>query len=353
MSDRYSLDLRVLSGRNPVKRSPEDGALRAIMDTVKSELNEVIDTANIVNNARRLTTCETDELEKFGELLNLPRGNTESMEDYRARLLTEFRNIPEGITEQSLYDAVFAITDPDEPEIIEWKDYAWLWPGAYTPERGYFGKIAVGASSATLPTNSKVGCRFQCGDDASVQRIYVYLEPDVPGTRTAHCAIYADNAGAPAAKVADAGNTATVVTPGWYLFEFDAANLSAGGYYWLAVCVTGGSWKIYYDAGSVNQAAWNSDTPPPDDPFGAVGAYNAYDMSIYAEYIVRHPDYEWTRFFNDSQSRFHVSVVVDSPLNSNQLDDIEENVIAVKGAHILVWIAQSRPDNHELLREIL
>lgn len=353
MSERYSLGLRVLSGRNPVKRSPEDSILRAVMNTVKTELNDVVDTANIVNNAKRLTTCDTDELGKFGELLDLPRGNTESMEDYRTRLLTEFRNIPEGITEQSLYDAVLAITDPDEPVIVEWRDYPWLWPPDYIPESGYFGNSNIGGSSATIPTNSKVGCRFQCPTDAAVRRIYAYLEPDVPGARTAHCAIYADNAGAPSVKVADAAGTATVTTPGWYMFEFDATALDGDAYYWLAVCVTGGSWKVYYHGGEANQAAQNSDTPPPDDPFGEVSSYNPYDISIYAEYVSRNPDYEWDRFFNGSQTRFHVSVVVDSPLNSNQLDDIEENVTAVKGAHILVWIVQSRPDNHELLREIL
>jgi len=354
MADRFSPNFNVLTGRQPVKRSPSGSKFRELAGVVKTELDDLIAAMNIVYNAKRLTTCDVEFLPKFGVRQGLPGNGGETDEDYRDRLLLDFRNVPEGINVQSIYDAIFAVTDPDVPVIYQWYQYRWEWPDSYEePELLYFGNNSVGASSTTIGTNTKVACRFQITDPGALGSIKAYLEAVGGGDRTAHCAIYDDNAGVPNDKVADAQATVTVNDAGWYEFSFDSEALTEDDYYWLTINVTGGSWNIYYDTGSANQAAYNTDTPPPADPFGAVAGYNAFDMSIFAVYVERHPDFEGKNWCNSIQTRFTLSAALIYDPGSSGLDTIEANVIQVKPAHIMVRIVQVRPEGYDLLREIL
>lgn len=352
MPDRYDLDFKILTSRQPIKRSPSGSILRAVAKVVKDELGEVVTAINRVNDARLINTSDSSLLDKHGVKLDLERYVGEFDVDYRQRLLAGFRDIPDGLTREALIDAVTPVIVPHE--VIEWWRHRWEWPGPIMTAQGYFGLETIGASALSIVTDSKVACKFTVANHACIHKLWAYLEADGAGTRSAYAAIYADVAGTPTTRLGLATNNPVVVDDaGWYEFDFGDVVIDAGTDYWLAIGATGGSWKIYYDAGGVNQGAWNADAPPPNDPFGAVGSWNNNRCSFYAGYVIGNPEYVWNKWFNSYQTRWIVSVVVSSALTEGQLDTIETNVVAVKPAHVVVWIVRDQTTYHELLREIL
>jgi hypothetical protein len=202
MASRYAPQFRILTLREPFKRSPVGSVLRMLAGAVLTALNDLVSYVNFADRSMTITDCDGEVLDKYGELLNLARNADEGEDDetYRNRLLTDFRNLPEGLTYQDLYDAVFSVIAPEEPEIIEWYAYDHYWPDE------------------------------------------------------------------------------------------------------------------------------NDDT--------------------------RDPGFVWDKYLQEDYDRFTVSVVTVQPLSPPTLDEIEENVVNVKGAHVLVWIVQLRPEGYELLREI-
>jgi len=348
MPPRYNFNFKVLTARYPFLKSAAGSNLLKIIGVIRTVLQAVTSSINDTYDARFINTAIGSDLDKHGITLDLSRNPGESDIDYKARLLTEFRDIPEGLTVASLKNAVNQVLGSD-PAVDEYFRSIWEWPDESPPTYSHFGNTSVGASSILRLTNQKVGCKFYLSADETMdlRTITAYLEADGDGTRTAHCAIYADNAGAPAAKIADADHTVTVGEAGWYTFSFTDVQLNENNDFWLAINVTGGSWRYYYDAGSSNQTATIDDTPPPDDPFGTP-TYDDRSVSIYASYHY----FEWAIMFNSIDSRFYVAAVVSSTPTENELDQIEQNVVNEKPSHIIVRIVQEMPSNYSLLREI-
>jgi hypothetical protein len=317
-------------------------AIRQSLQEFTARLNEVYDSLFI-------QTATGDTLDRHGVTIGLQRNPGEHDDDYRARLLTEFRDIPQGLTIASLKNAVDQVMG-GSCEIDEYYDDQWLWPNVSArPDYQVFGKTTIGSLSQIVATDKIVACRFELSCDINVyfRKISAYLEAEGSGKRTAHCAIYADDSGAPGDKIADAEHTVTFDKASWYDFEFITVDLLSNKHYWLAIDVTGGSWKYYYDAGVSNQAAEADDAPPPDDPF-PTPSYNNREISIAGYYHY----YNWGKALDNIMARYIVAVIIANEPTENQLNQIEANVIAEKPAHIIVRIVREISGIYHLYREI-
>lgn len=344
------MNFKILTGRYPVLKSAVGSNLRKLIGVVKTSLDNTITSIGDAYNANFIQLASGGDLDMHGETLGLKRNPGEADSDYKTRLLTEFQDIPTGLTVASLKNAVDQVMGPGT-EVDEYYKSIWDWPDLWIPSYSSFGLTSIGFNAGSHSTNVKVGCRFQITSDGAVEYIKAYLGLTGGGTRTAYCAIYSDNAGAPDAKIADADGTQTIDSAAWYQFNFTNVQLTKDDYYWLVINVTGGDWTFYYDAGGTNQAAYNSDTPPPDDPFGTPTYFNrAY--SIYTSYMIVDSSYSWEKFFNPIDNRYYVAAIVSSEPTENELDQIEANVTAEKPSHIIVRIVELRPSFYELFREI-
>lgn len=349
MSPRYNFDFKILSGRNPFLRASPGSKLLKLIGVIKAVLQTVVTAINNAYDARFISTASGGDLDKHGVTLDLPRSGGESDDDYRGRLLTEFQDIPVGLTVQSIKNAVDQVMGPGT-EIDEYYKSIWSWPDCTPPDFSYFGNSTIGSDYKTRLADEKIGCRFQIPNDGGLLYIKAYLEPETP-TAKAYCAVYSDNAGAPGAKLADADDNITIDSAGWYTFNFTKKNLTKDNFYWLAINITEGDWHYYYDTGDTNQSAYNADTPPPDDPFGTPN-YLSDLVSIFAYYMLVDADYSWEKPFNSFGNRRYAAAIVSSQPTENELDQIEQNVIAKKPAHITIRIVEEQVGYYELYREI-
>lgn len=348
MSPRFNFDFKILSGRNPFLRASPSSKLLKLIGVIKGVLQTFVTAINNAYDARFISTASGGDLDKHGVTLNLPRNGGELDDDYRNRLLTEFQDIPVGLTVQSIKNAVDQVMGPGT-EIDEYYKSIWEWPESDSPIYSVFGKTTIGASYKLMQTNEKVGCKFNLPSDVNVdlRLITAYIEPEGINKLTAHCAIYEDSAGAPGTKIADADHTVTFEGADWYPFIFTDVQLDPNKDFWLVINIMGGSWRYYYDSGTTNQAAMNSDTPPPDDPFGTP-TYFDHSISIYASYHV----FDWERPFNLTTSRYYASAIIGTEPTENELNQIEQNVIQKKPANRIIRIVKEEVGYYELYREI-
>lgn len=346
MPARYSFDFKILTARFPFLKSSTGSDLLKLIGVIRTVFQTVTTAINDANDARFINTASGSDLDKHGVTLDLHRNHGEHDDDYKTRLLTDFRDIPTGLTVASIKNAVNQVMGYD-PEIDEYYKSIWEWPSDNPPVYSIFGKTTIGASYETITPNEKMGCKFNLSSSSEVElrQITVYLTGS-PGA-VAHCAIYSDNAGAPNAKIADADHTATIREANWHTFHFSDVQLSQNNDFWLVINISGGACYYYYDSGTSNQTAENADTPPPDDPFGTP-TYNNRSVSIYASYHV----FSWNKFFNSLGGRYFIAAILSTEPTVNQLDQMETNIIAKKPVNKIVRIVEERPSFYELFREI-
>jgi len=130
--DRFINTFKILTGRNPVLMSAAGSNLRKLMSVIKSALDETVTSINDSYNANFIQTASGEDLDNHGETLNLKRNPSESDSDYRNRLLSEFRDIPTGLTVASLKNAVDQVMGPGT-EVDEYYKSIWDWP-EYDPD---------------------------------------------------------------------------------------------------------------------------------------------------------------------------------------------------------------------------
>lgn len=132
---RFRFNFAILTNRKTFRDLRTTSPLRKILDTIRSELTEregatLEFTANGLNamyDAAFINTASGDELDLWGETLDLPRSASETDADYRTRLLAELRDFTACITVDALADAVQAITS-ERPEIIDVHALVPDWP---------------------------------------------------------------------------------------------------------------------------------------------------------------------------------------------------------------------------------
>jgi len=135
---RFRFKLSILTGRKLFRDLRTNSPLRALLETVSSELTEretgdpdtyefVSDGLNPVYESRFITLASGDELDRWGETLDLRRNSGEADDDYRTRLLSELRDFTACLTADALCDAVEAIT-AERPEVIPIWSLAPDWP---------------------------------------------------------------------------------------------------------------------------------------------------------------------------------------------------------------------------------
>jgi hypothetical protein len=236
------MNFKILTGRYPVLKSGVGSNLRKLMGVVKLTLDDIITSINDAYDANFIQLASGNDLDLHGQTVGLPRDPGEEDDSYRSRLLTEFRDIPTGLTVASLKNAVDQVMGPGT-EIDEYYKSIWEWPSYIAPSYSLFGNNGIGATAAARAADTKVACRFQVASDGAVQYLKAYLSR-AGGSRTAYATIYEDNAGAPDAKLADADASVSINTPDWYVFDFTDVQLTKDAYYWLCINVTGGGWNF-------------------------------------------------------------------------------------------------------------
>jgi len=144
-------------------------------------------------------------------------------------------------------------------------------------------------SSLSISVNNKRGCKFTAPSDVgAVVSISAYANRTATGSGYAvDAAIYADNAGAPGALVANSvinlSSNIARNAPAWYTGTYGTPpTLTPGAVYWLCQLHTKAG-LTYYAAGGANQQGTNADTLPFDDPFGTPSYANSA-MAIYVTY---------------------------------------------------------------------
>lgn len=154
-----------------------------------------------------------------------------------------------------------------------------------------FGYGTVGASTyETFGHNQKWTCRFQVNITMTLNTITAYSWCDDATTDFILC-IYDDTNGSPTNRLGYA-NVSLLTSAGWRTSSTFSGSIYVynQSYYWLGIQDYGEiNWHIQYDSGVTNQTARNSDSAPPDDPFGSGITWNAYKFSIYATGTVENP----------------------------------------------------------------
>jgi len=133
---RFRFNFSILTGRKAFRDLNADSPLRKLLETIRSELTErdgatyefVSDGLNKVYDARFITLASGDDLDKWGETLELPRSASELDEAYRARLLTELRDFTACLTADAIKDAVESLPGISRPDIEEIHPLAPDWP---------------------------------------------------------------------------------------------------------------------------------------------------------------------------------------------------------------------------------
>lgn len=127
---RFRFNFAILTGRKTFRNLRTTSPLRLLLEAIRSELTErdgatlefTSDGLNSLYDAAFINTASGDELDLWGETLDLPRNASETDADYRTRLLAELRDFTSCLTVDALADAVQAITS-ERPEIINrWQE---------------------------------------------------------------------------------------------------------------------------------------------------------------------------------------------------------------------------------------
>lgn len=131
MSNRYSFNFKILTNRYPFKWGGEK--IGDFMKAIKDTLNDFVPTLNSVYDTRFISYSSGDELDKWGEVLDLPRNPSETDETYKARLLVAFRDIQKSLTVEVLKDAIEATTSSEPTCRQHYKEipsFPFLWPAS-------------------------------------------------------------------------------------------------------------------------------------------------------------------------------------------------------------------------------
>jgi len=164
------------------------------------------------------------------------------------------------------------------------------WRRRFNPLDPTFGKTDIGASSYNnFNWNSKYGCRFQAPEDGIITELSFYGYTFRAGTYTCYLCVYSDVNGVPDALLGYGSVDIGDAPAAWHTVTGLNIPITAGTYYWLAANWGWTGMACYYDDGVTNQwaeQAEGADSPPPDDTFGTVLAYQPWEMSIYATYTV-------------------------------------------------------------------
>jgi len=153
-----------------------------------------------------------------------------------------------------------------------------------------FGKTSVGASSDSMAANRKRVNAYSVSSSAAVSKLSIYLQPTgTSGQQALRGVIYADSGGAPGALVAVSNELsfASTQAAGWYDLALPGAVTLSPGRYWIGMVSGGSSYVAGFRWDSVSASrVFNSNTytSGPTNPFGAVGASDSEQMSIYATY---------------------------------------------------------------------
>jgi hypothetical protein len=136
-------------------------------------------------------------------------------------------------------------------------------------------------SSNGLYTGNIYGARYYLNTGA-IQQIIVYVASNAAGNIAA--AVYADNAGVPAARLALSGNQAMVNL--WNTIPF-SYNITTAGYYWLAFQFSAdgpyfNADTLYVPANCENTIATGA-FPTWPGTWGGTGTYNTSYISMYAQ----------------------------------------------------------------------
>lgn len=93
----------------------EGSNIYALMRALLSEADRIDSDLEDIKNAHHIDTATGKELEKLGQLVDLPRKQNESDDKYRARLKTQFRvgNIGSTFEDFAQFAAVMLDTDID------------------------------------------------------------------------------------------------------------------------------------------------------------------------------------------------------------------------------------------------
>ncbi len=142
-----------------------------------------------------------------------------------------------------------------------------------------FGFEGIGGSTDNEANGLMVGCKYTTSEAGSATTISAYTDSG------AHikAALYSDNAGAPNALLASSSEITGAGSASWNDLTI-AYDFLGSTPYWL-VTIWDGTYRIYYDSGTTNQAAWTYQAYASGfpNPFGSPN-YLAWKISIHCDY---------------------------------------------------------------------
>ena len=149
-----------------------------------------------------------------------------------------------------------------------------------------FGKTSNAGSDISFGQEVVQGCKYTSpGDCGTITEIAAFIRAHT-GTVNAVAKIYADNAGAPGALLAESSAVANIdTTPAWEYFNGNDFPYvaAANTVYWLCIHASANH-RMRYEAGAANQVMWNGVATYPVNPEPPTPTYGAYEQSIYATY---------------------------------------------------------------------
>lgn len=144
-----------------------------------------------------------------------------------------------------------------------------------------FGKTSIGATSVSWPNANKSTSQFNLPDSSvSISKLTTYYSSG--GTCNIYGIIYNDNGSNAPNALKGTTDILVTVSAGWNDLTFASPlSLTSSGNYWLGVisstvCANG-------RGDSAGNNAFNSDSPPPDNPFGTPSS-SSFQKSVYATY---------------------------------------------------------------------
>lgn len=154
-----------------------------------------------------------------------------------------------------------------------------------------FGKTTIGADNFAVSSNYKQVNAATPPVNAGVSSLWFYVDHST-GNQVMRALIYADSAGSPAGLLGASINEHTFTVssdPGWYVFLFDEVFCSAGNPVWIGF-IGGGPDDVAIngrkdDVSNARKFSADLYADGPSNPFGTVDGTDAYQFSMYAEYI--------------------------------------------------------------------
>lgn len=124
-----------------------------------------------------------------------------------------------------------------------------------------FGKTDIGGSSQTVAKDNKFFTKFQISENGITTKITVYLDNSSGSDAVAKAGIYTDDNGSPDLLLVNSSEvTVADGLTDWVDFTLASTNLTSGADYWIAVIIGDQTLSYYYDAGTVDQSASDTDT---------------------------------------------------------------------------------------------